>query len=61
MAKAPDIAKKTGDSTTVDVKRTNTVIVCPTQRTGLTQHNPYIMDVDRRRNCYSCGGFGHLV
>jgi len=21
----------------------------------------YTIDVDRRRNCYSCGGFGHLA
>jgi len=24
-------------------------------------HNLYTVDVDRERNCYSCGGFGHLV
>jgi len=25
------------------------------------RRNSYAMDVDRRRNCHSCGGFGHLV
>ena len=40
----------------------NIVIVHPQQRTGLYQRNPYTMDVDRsNRNCYSCGGFGHLA
>ena len=43
------------------VKRTNTVIVCSTQRAGLVQHNLYAMEVDRKRNCYSCGEFGHIV
>ena len=33
------------------------------QRTEFPQRNPYAMDVDRRenRNCYTCGGFEHLV
>ena len=30
------------------VKRTNTVIVCSTQRAGLVQHNLYAMEVDRK-------------
>ena len=25
------------------------------------QHNTYAMEVNRERNCYSCGGFGHLA
>jgi len=25
------------------------------------RRKPYVIDVDRKRNCYSCGGFGHLV
>jgi len=25
------------------------------------RRKPYVMDVNRKRNCYSCGGFGHLV
>ena len=45
------------------VKRTNTAMVTPQQRTGFPQRNPYAMDVDRRenRNCYGCGRFGHLA
>ena len=45
-----------------EVERTNTVIVHPNQRVGFTQCNIYIMDVNREnRNCYNCGGFGHLA
>ena len=38
-------------------------MVIPQQRTGFSQRNPYAMDVNRRenRNCYTCGGFGHLA
>ena len=45
------------------VERTEAVIVCPQQRAGFAQRNPYAMNVDRRenRNCYSCGGFRHLA
>ena len=45
------------------VKRTNVAMVIPQQRTGFSQRNPYAMDVNRRenRNCYTCGGFGHLA
>ena len=45
------------------VERTNTVMVNPQQRAGFPQRNSYAMDVNRRenRNCYACGGFGHLA
>jgi len=43
------------------VERTNAVIVQLQQRTGLAQCNPYAMEVDRERNCYTCGGFGHMA
>jgi len=43
------------------VERTNAVMVHPNQRVGFVQCNPYAMDVDMERNCYSCGGFGHLA
>ena len=45
------------------VERTNAVIV-----RGLGQmmgapprRDPYVMEVDRGRNCYACEGFGHMV
>jgi len=45
------------------VERTNAAIVTPQQKAGFPQRNLYAMDVDRRknRNCYACGGFGHLA
>ena len=44
------------------VERINMVMVCSNQRTRSTQHNPYTMDIDQgNRNCYNCGGFGHLA
>jgi len=44
------------------VERINMVMVCPNQRARSTQHNPYTMDINQgNRNCYNCGGFGHLA
>ena len=45
------------------VERTNAAMVTPQQRTGFPQKNLYTMNMDRRenRNCYACGGFGHLA
>ena len=43
------------------VERTNVVMIYPTQRVGLPQHNFYAIEVDRERNCYICRGFGHLA
>ena len=45
------------------VERTDVVMIHPQQRIGGIQRSPYAIDVDRRenRNCYSCGGFGHLA
>ena len=44
------------------VKRTNAVMVNSQQRVGPPPRNPYTMDIDRsRRNCYTCGGFGHIA
>jgi len=45
-----------------EVERTNTTMVNPNQYAGfMSRHNPYTMDVDRGRNCYNCGGFGHIT
>ena len=31
-------------------------------RAGVSfRQDPYTMEVDRKRNCYACGGFGHMV
>ena len=47
------------------VERTNVVVVRE-QRVGQgmgvpLRRNPYAMEVDRRRNCYACRGFGHMA
>ena len=46
-----------------EVERTNAAIATSQQRAGFSQRNPYAIDVDKRenRNCYTCGGFGHLA
>ena len=50
-----------------EVKRTNAVVVRDIgQRSGQgagvpPRQNPYVMEVDQRRNCYTCGGFGHMA
>jgi len=28
---------------------------------GAPKRDPYVMEVDRGRNCYACGGFGHMA
>jgi len=48
------------------VKRTNTVVVrnplqAQERRGGGIRRDPYIIYMDKGRNCYSCGGFGHLA
>jgi len=45
------------------VERMDAVMICPQQRAGGTQRNPYTMDVDRRerRNCYNCGEFRYMA
>ena len=47
------------------VERTNAVVV---RGQGAGQgmgaplrRDPYAMEVDRGRNCYACGGFGHMA
>ena len=49
-----------------EVERTNTVVVRNSlQRQGEKEEeirrDPYVMDVDKRRNCYSYGEFGYLA
>jgi len=49
------------------IERTNAVVVRD-QEQGAEQsveaplrQDPYAMEVDRGRNCYACGGFGHMA
>jgi len=47
------------------VERTNAVVVRGQgagQGMGVSlRQDPYVMEVDRERNCYACGGFGHMA
>jgi len=45
------------------IERTNTVVVRGSgQDAGVPPRwDPYAMEIDRERNCYTCGGFGHMV
>jgi len=45
------------------VEKTNTVVIRgQEQGVGVfPRRDPYAMEVDRRRNCYACGGFGHMA
>jgi len=45
------------------VERTNVVVVRgQEQGTGIPpRQDPFAMEVDRGRNCYACGGFGHMA
>jgi len=45
------------------VERTNAVVIRGQgQGVGISpRRNPYAMEVDRGRNCYACGGFGHMA
>jgi len=45
------------------IERTNAVVV-KEQRQGMgipPRWDPFAMDIDRGRNCYTCGGFGHMA
>jgi len=46
-----------------EVERTNAVVVRGLgQGAGApSRWNPYTMEVDKKRNCYACGGFGHMA
>ena len=44
------------------IERTNVVVIREQgQRIEAPRRDLYVMEVDRGRNCYACGGFGHIV
>jgi len=53
----------TGPALMEGIERTNAVVVRGTgQGVGASlKRDPYAMEVDRGRNCYACGGFGHMA
>ena len=55
----------TGPAPMEGVERTNVVVVRG-QGTGQgveipPRRDPFAMEIDRERNCYACGGFGHMA
>ena len=53
----------TGPAPMEGVERTNAVVVRGAgQRMGAPpKRDPFAMEVDWGRNCYACGGFGHMA
>ena len=53
----------TGPAPMEGVERTNAVVVRGQgQGAGIPlRRDPFAMDIDRGRNCYACGGFGHMA
>jgi len=53
----------TGPAPIERVERTNAVVVREQgQGMGIPpRRDPFAMEVDRGRNCYACGGFGHMA
>ena len=53
----------TGPALMEGVERTNAVVVRGQgQGAGIPlRRDPFAMDIDRGRNCYACGGFGHMA
>ena len=53
----------TGPAPMEGVERTNAVVVRGAeQEVGAPpRRDPYALKVDRGRNCYACGGFGHIA
>ena len=45
------------------IERTNTVVVRGQGQEARIppRRDPFAMDIDRGRNCYACGGFGHMA
>jgi len=53
----------TGPAPMEGVKRTN-VVVINRQGQGMgasPKRDPYAMEIDKGRNCCTCGGFGHMA
>ena len=52
----------TGPAPMEGVERTNVVVVRGQgQGMGAPRRDSYAMEVNRRRNCYACGDFGHMA
>ena len=43
------------------VKRTNTIVVRGAGQGLPPRRDPFAMEIDRGRNCFACGRFGHMA
>jgi len=52
-----------GPASMEEVERTNAVVVRGQGQGGgiPPRQDPFAMEIDRGRNCYACGGFGHMA
>jgi len=51
----------TGPALMEGIERTNAVVVRGQGAGAPPRRDPFAMDIDRGRNCYACGGFGHMA
>ena len=51
----------TGPAPMEGIERTNVVVVRGQGAGVPPRRDPFAMDIDRGRNCYACGGFGHMA
>ena len=52
----------TGPAPIEGVEWTNAVVVRELEQgMGAPRRNPYAMEIDKRRNYYACGSFGHMA
>ena len=51
----------TGPAPMEGVERTNAVVVRGQGAGVPPRRDPFAMDIDQGRNCYACGGFGHMA
>jgi len=51
----------TGPAPMEGVERTNAVVVRGQGAEISPRQDPYAMEVDRGRNCYTCGSFGYMA
>ena len=53
----------TGPAPMEGIERTNAVVVRGQgQNAGIPpRRDPFAMEIDRGRNCFACGGFGHMA
>jgi len=43
------------------IKRTNAVVIREQGMGAPPRRDPYAIEIDRRRNCYACGGFEYMA